>query len=60
MPSSLRLNLLRDRKETEIDGIYSSIKYAENTRTLYKKTLERTLANYKKWKEENKIEGVKY
>jgi len=60
MVNSLRLNLLRDRKEVEIDGVYNSIKYAEETRVLYKKTLETKLTQYQKWKTDNKMEGVKY
>jgi hypothetical protein len=60
MVNALRLTLLRDRKETEIDGIYSSIKACEADRGLYQHSVDRTLKNYQAWKLKYKVEGIKY
>lgn len=60
MVNTMRTQLLRDKKETEIDGIYSSIRTTEADRHLYQKTLARTMKNYKEWLVKNNIEGNKY
>ena len=60
MPNTVRLHLIRDKKETEIDGILESIKHTDEKKELYMKSLERTKSNYQEWKKLNKIEGVKY
>lgn len=60
MVNAVRNLLLRDKKETELDGIVSSIKHCEEKRTLYKDTYDRTLEYYKEWLAKNKLQGVKY
>ena len=60
MTNTLRTTMLRDRKEQEIDAIYSSIATSEASRVHYQHTLDRVKANYSKWLAENDINGIKY
>lgn len=60
MPNQVQLSLMRDKKETQLDGIQESIKHAEEMRGLYQATFKTTLENYKEWLKANKMEGIKY
>jgi hypothetical protein len=60
MDHPVELYVRRDAKEKEIDILYAQDKAASELQARSMKTLNKKLAEYQKWKEENKINGIRY
>lgn len=56
----IKLQQKRDRKEREIDICYEREKLNKELIIREKNDLQKKLDNYKKWKLDNNIEGIKY
>lgn len=59
-PISLKIQRVRDKKESEIDISYTVSQATKDLVIRHDSQTKKLLKNYQKWKEDNSVPGIKY
>lgn len=60
MPNTLRIGLLRDKKEAELKRIQENARLSEARKLIYLEDFEKALQRHKKWLLDNEMEGIDF